>query len=611
MKKIFTTLMVAAAFLAASCSKMEEPRPEASAPVELKQMTFTASFDAETKTNYTSGNLAWAKGDRIVVYSADGTTSEVYVVPDDDHNKSSIEFTATVGAAPYYAIACRDKTKYSFDSASQKLSEYHMPAATGAWSSGDALVASTNGSSFSFKHTTGWINFQTAKTVKNVRLGGSSLCFGNAVASFPEIGGTPSIESVGVHCDTLMVRARTDYYFPILPGTYDSFNITLKTSDSAFGIDIPNMQIKRGTVLKLGNIDARLTEYAFYESFSGCISLGGNTNEGGIPFGTAQLSGSGSVIAQDNTGWDLTKGCAGKSCMYFGTSSAQGIAITPALGVVGTATIKFKASPWDNSTDKTKKLQLSVVGNGTLSQTEINFNSVVGWKEYTITLTGADAETKIKFAGQAASKSRFWLDEIRVIGEGAPAEPVTGPHYEKVTAQLADWSGRYLMVAPNAAGDGFRVVSTPFQNVGSKGDNAYAFCTDEVTVVDDKIAQTSTLAGYEFTIEKSGITDGDYAGSYLVSYGGKYLQIDAGQYYFNLLNSASDGDDYKYWSVTYNAAAVGTKILAGTVSITNIKQGTRTIHYHKAYAETAGPVRALAPGSTFVIDDCLYKYVSE
>ena len=53
-------------------------------------------------------------------------------------------------------------------------------------------------------------------------------------------------------------------------------------------------------------------------------------------------------------------------------------------------------------------------GGGTLSHSTVTM-SKTAWTEYTVTITGATASTKIKFEGQQASKGRFFLDEVRVV----------------------------------------------------------------------------------------------------------------------------------------------------------------------------------------------------
>lgn len=150
----------------------------------------------------------------------------------------------------------------------------------------------------------------------------------------------------------------------------------------------------------------------FYESFdesTGTTGWSGSTANGEIRY--------------DNTGWDANKGNGNGGSAKFGTSSVMGYAITPAIGEAGDFTMTFKSGAW--SGDKTEGgLVLSIdEGEGTLSQTTFDLDDSQ-WSDYEVIITGATANTKIKFSAAQATKNRFFLDEVKIE---KPAEAVVAP----------------------------------------------------------------------------------------------------------------------------------------------------------------------------------------
>ena len=154
-----------------------------------------------------------------------------------------------------------------------------------------------------------------------------------------------------------------------------------------------------------GNLLAQTT--VFYESFDQCVGTGANDNNGwkdNIATGT---------LLADKEGWDFANGSAAYQCARFGTGSALGSATTPALNFEGGATLTFKAGAWNASKEKTT-LKISIAaGNGSLSTTSVEMTKG-GWQNYTITITGASIDTKIKFEGYTKNNSRFFLDEVKI-----------------------------------------------------------------------------------------------------------------------------------------------------------------------------------------------------
>lgn len=184
----------------------------------------------------------------------------------------------------------------------------------------------------------------------------------------------------------------------------------------------------------------------FYESFDKNDGTGGNDG---------QWSGNGiassKTITYDKEGWSASGSsyCANK-CIKLGTGSAQGYAITPALGITGTATLTFKAGAWsgDNNT-----LNISIAeGGGTLSQGSVTLANAA-WTNYTITISDGTPDTRIKFEAAQEKDNRFFLDEVAVYS--SDVQTVSAP-----TVSLDD--GFYItdQKVTLTAGDGCTIYYT-------------------------------------------------------------------------------------------------------------------------------------------------------
>ena len=148
--------------------------------------------------------------------------------------------------------------------------------------------------------------------------------------------------------------------------------------------------------------DGEAKEY-FKETFDKTNGTGGNDGK---------WSGSiaSSTLTTDNTGWAFTKEGGANQCAKFGIGSAQGSATTPVLtGLTGSAVLTFRAGAW--SGDATT-LNLSI-SEGKLSVESVTLADAA-FSTYTITITGATAESKITFEAAQVSSARFFLDEVVV-----------------------------------------------------------------------------------------------------------------------------------------------------------------------------------------------------
>ena len=156
----------------------------------------------------------------------------------------------------------------------------------------------------------------------------------------------------------------------------------------------------------------------FYESFDTNDDTGGNDGywSGTIASGDVET---------DNDGWDFTTGYGANKCVRFGTSSSAGNATTPALGIVGDATLTFMMASWKGDTNDG---YVDIIGGGTFSDNKTSKKVSIEkeqWKSFELSLKGLNAESQIKF--YHTGKKRLFLDEVKITVATAPAIDYTVP----------------------------------------------------------------------------------------------------------------------------------------------------------------------------------------
>ena len=158
-------------------------------------------------------------------------------------------------------------------------------------------------------------------------------------------------------------------------------------------------------------VDGTFTNAVFAETFNQNTGSGGHSAENLT--GWAGNGNPSAALKTDVSGWSCTKQNGAYQCAKFGTGSVKGEATTPPIGANGgTAHLLFRAAPWQG--DSNKDLVLTVVGDGSLGQTEFTLVSEE-WKDFETTLTGATSSTKITFAAETSDHNRFFLDEVSVV----------------------------------------------------------------------------------------------------------------------------------------------------------------------------------------------------
>ena len=155
----------------------------------------------------------------------------------------------------------------------------------------------------------------------------------------------------------------------------------------------------------------------FYESFDECNSSGGNDGS----FDSASSSAMSNDDVCDNDGWNGTLYKADR-CVKLGGSKAKGVVTTPALGYAGNLTLTFKAAAWKNDATE-DALVLSTEGDEELSASSFTLKDNE-FTTFTITISGATVDTKVKFSSAVANRNRFFLDEVKVTCPGSPISSV-------------------------------------------------------------------------------------------------------------------------------------------------------------------------------------------
>ena len=142
----------------------------------------------------------------------------------------------------------------------------------------------------------------------------------------------------------------------------------------------------------------------FNETFDKCTGTGGNDDKW-----SGNIASSTSTVQLDNT-WSTSYAYGGYQCVKLGKSkSGQGSATTPTISLTGNGKLTFKAGAWAG--DATT-LNISASG-AKLSKSSVTLADSK-FTDYSIDITNATGSVTITFTGLQKSKSRFFLDEVKV-----------------------------------------------------------------------------------------------------------------------------------------------------------------------------------------------------
>lgn len=439
MKRFYCLPLAAAAILFAGCSQ-EQIAPSINGK-DGKVITITANAEAPVSTKATvtdKGVIAWSEGDQIGVFDYN---SQDTLFAFDYIKGSDKSFSGTASASPNLTFAvspytdggevASDKDITLFDFTLPDTYENYIPGTTNAPMVAGSATQSGEGYSFNFKH----LSALAKVTYKNVPVGTkyfwieSDAALAGKQSAIEYSDGveftTPSESSSTAVYFSLKdpvteVNTTLSFYVPIPVGTYKEFKVKLEdTAGSTISLTAKQVTLpadeqsfSRAELYIFPTIELPEASTAlFYESFDKCSSTGGNDDSWSGGIANSALSDD----STDNAGWTFDNGYAASKCIKLGTSSKQGAATTPALGIASTtATLTFKAGAW--SGDATT-LNLEIEGEGALSASSVTLSNA-SFTDYTVYIKDANESTKVKFSAGKASKNRFFLDEVKVVSGG-------------------------------------------------------------------------------------------------------------------------------------------------------------------------------------------------
>lgn len=199
------------------------------------------------------------------------------------------------------------------------------------------------------------------------------------------------------------------------PATGYEFGSWNVTNASSAAITVTNNKFK----MPAANVNVSATfkksrpeNEIFYESFDNCGGSGGNDGLWSGNIASSQLKAD--MCDNHNPDWQINTGYAANKCVRLGTGSALGTMETPGINATGNLTLTFKAGAWS---EKSKYLKLSATG-ATLDKSSVTMTDA-SFTEFTVNITNATTGFKIKFSGNAASNSQFFLDEVSIVKAGA------------------------------------------------------------------------------------------------------------------------------------------------------------------------------------------------
>ncbi len=273
MKKIYYIIAAASMMMAASCAKEQMPSAEGNEP-QLVKKTFTADFAGETKTSLVDGKkVHWTAGDQISVF--DNVNNKNYVFESSNLNGAAADFTGyTVDGATEYVALYPYKFGASYNSTSRVVSA-NIPASQKAVKGGfdnnmNIALAVSDGSHLSFKNVCALLKVTIPEDMTNVRslsfitstyVSGRVDVTLNEDGSFTAAGNTSQNNSFKeVNLDNAgKAMDPGDYYFVVIPGTYNKIYLSVTTTDDEMYTRYSNttgVVVKSNDVINLGNVPA-------------------------------------------------------------------------------------------------------------------------------------------------------------------------------------------------------------------------------------------------------------------------------------------------------------------------------------------------------------------
>ena len=288
------------------------------------------------------------------------------------------------------------------------------------------------------------------------------------------------------------------------------------------------------------NAPTQSTSLPFIETFANCTGEAGWS--GGAGAGT---------FVPDHEDWFVSSAHGANGAAKFGTGSVLGSAETPQIEYSGNATLTFKAGAWNGNSESTN-LKLSVssgslYGDASLSIPITSVTLVKGdWTEYTVYLKDLESPFTVTFEGNAASNSRFFLDDVSIVEGIVQPAPSFGATISNTNNVEATGGSKTINVTGNvawtvSATNGASVSPSSGAGMGSvtvtipANTNTSSTVSYSVTV---STTATVTPNSYQFTIIQDAATaignDGTLEHPYTASEARALaLSGDTGSYYIS------------------------------------------------------------------------------
>ena len=262
MKKIYLFLLAAAGILAvASCAREEliEKSGVANAPEEVTTLSF--SF-ADTKTALVDGKTTWAEGDKIRIYTSDGSYYRDLEVPAEAVGQSTFTTEAVmVKDSVYFAVypigACK-----GIEGGKVKLTLPKNP--DGRFASANISVAATKDSLFKMHNVTAVlkINVSSGDKVEMLQFISKNDLVGDYAVGYAGDTLNFTVSNAAKSVNVAVGGVDGDYYIPVLPGTYDKdFSVTALRGNGGYQNRKTTKEnvVKRNTIFDLGAIGDSLS----------------------------------------------------------------------------------------------------------------------------------------------------------------------------------------------------------------------------------------------------------------------------------------------------------------------------------------------------------------
>ncbi|MBQ9466256.1 MAG: chitobiase/beta-hexosaminidase C-terminal domain-containing protein [Muribaculaceae bacterium] len=259
----------------------------------------------------------------------------------------------------------------------------------------------------------------------------------------------------------------------------------------------------------------------FEETWSGTSGTGGNDGNWSGSIASATLT-------ADNSGWTVENAGGASACAKFGTSSKKGVATTPDIAVANNTVYKltFKAAAW--GTNDATNLPISATG-GSLYLEEACTNSVSSvtmansaWTTYTVYVKTSSTTLNITWQGNAASNSRFFLDEVKFETVAAKAYTISvasGITNGTVEVSPTSSDGNENITVTATPDTGYELASLTFNNgtavtTGWTTTNGVSTYTYALTTGDLEVGATFTKVQYSITNQAklNGVADSNWTG---------------------------------------------------------------------------------------------------